>query len=137
MVLKKTLEIESNWVPGQPLWIGGVDAEMVAVQVEATLNGKKLSHKGCQTEVFVFTRREAELDELMPIKEPPDTSKMLLCPMPGLIVSLAVEEGSEVKVGEVLKIENILRAERDATVSKITCEPGDILAVDAVIMEFE
>ena len=85
----------------------------------------------------------AELDRLMPIKLPPDTSKMLLCPMPGLVVSLNVTEGQEVKAGEALaiveamKMENVLRAERDLVVSKITCEPGDSLAVDAVIMEFE
>ena len=79
----------------------------------------------------------------MPEKVPPDTSKMLLCPMPGLVISIAVDEGQEVKAGETLaiveamKMENVLRAERDATVAKIHAEPGDSLAVDAVIMEFE
>ena len=84
----------------------------------------------------------ATLDKLMPVKVPPDTSKMLLCPMPGLVVSIAVEEGQEVKAGETLaiveamKMENVLRAERDLTVSKLNAKPGDSLAVDAVIMEF-
>ncbi|MCB1481617.1 MAG: DUF2118 domain-containing protein [Rhodobiaceae bacterium] len=79
----------------------------------------------------------------MPEKVPPDTSKMLLCPMPGLVVSIAVEEGQEVKAGETLavveamKMENVLRAERDGTVSAIHAKAGDSLAVDAVIMEFE
>ena len=91
----------------------------------------------------VMSPRIAELDKLMPIKTPPDTSKMLLCPMPGLVVSINVEEGQEIKAGEALaiveamKMENVLRAERDLIVSKINAAPGDSLAVDAVIMEFE
>jgi len=79
----------------------------------------------------------------MPEKVAPDTSKMLLCPMPGLIVKINVEEGEEVQEGqalctvEAMKMENILRAERKGTVSKINAAPGDSLAVDEVIMEFE
>ena len=78
----------------------------------------------------------------MPVKLPPDTSKLLLCPMPGLVVSIAVAEGQEVKAGETLaiveamKMENVLRAERDLIVGKINARQGDSLAVDAVIMEF-
>ena len=80
---------------------------------------------------------------MMPEKLPPDTSKMLLCPMPGLIVSVDVEEGAEVQEGqalctvEAMKMENILRAEKKCTVSKINAAAGDNLAVDDVIMEFE
>ena len=102
-----------------------------------------LGHRGVETEAHVFTRREAELARLMPVKEAPDTSKQLLCPMPGLVVSIAVEVGQEVKAGEQLcvveamKMENILRAERDGTVSAVHALAGDSLAVDAVIMEFE
>jgi propionyl-CoA carboxylase alpha chain len=79
---------------------------------------------------------------LMPVKKPPDTGKVLLCPMPGLVRSIDVKEGQEVKAGETLavveamKMENVLRAERDATVKSIKVKPGDSLAVDAVIMEF-
>ena len=79
---------------------------------------------------------------LMPIKEPPDTSKYLLCPMPGLVVSICVSEGDEVAAGdslcvvEAMKMENVLKAERDAEVSKIVAKPGDSLNVDAVILEF-
>ena len=86
--------------------------------------------------------RTAALDRLMPVKLPPDTSRMLLCPMPGLVVSIAVTDGQEVKAGETLavveamKMENVLRAERDLTIAKINVRPGDSLAVDAVIMEF-
>ena len=84
----------------------------------------------------------AALDRLMPVKLPPDTSKLLLCPMPGMVVSIAVEEGQEVKAGETLavveamKMENVLRADRDLTVTKVNAKPGESLAVDAVIMEF-
>jgi propionyl-CoA carboxylase alpha chain len=78
----------------------------------------------------------------MPIKVAADTSKKLLCPMPGLVKSIAVAEGQEVKAGETLavveamKMENVLRAERDGTVKKVYAAPGDSLAVDAVILEF-
>jgi len=85
----------------------------------------------------------AALDRLMPEKVAPDTSRLLLCPMPGLVVSVAVSEGQDVKAGETLaiveamKMENVLRAERDLVVKKINAKAGDSLAVDAVIMEFE
>ena len=79
----------------------------------------------------------------MPVKKAADTSRLLLCPMPGLVVSVAVEAGQQIKAGETLavveamKMENVLRAERDLTIAKVLAEPGDSLAVDAVIMEFE
>jgi len=89
---------------------------------------------------LVFDARDVTL---MPVKLPPDTSKQLVCPMPGLVVSIDVAERQEVKEGEKLavveamKMENILRAERDGTVVKIHAAPGANLAVDAIIMEFE
>jgi propionyl-CoA carboxylase alpha chain len=93
-------------------------------------------------DAHVYTLREAELVKLMPEKVAPNTSKKLLCPMPGLVVALHVGEGAEVKAGdalaivEAMKMENILRAERDGTVKKINVKAGDSLSVDAVIMEF-
>jgi propionyl-CoA carboxylase alpha chain len=107
------------------------------------MNGFRMSHAGSEVDAIVYTAREAELVKLMPVKLPPDTSKKLLCPMPGLVVSIDVSEGQEVKAGEKLavveamKMENILRAERDGTVQVIHAEAGANLAVDAVIMEFE
>ncbi|PKP83943.1 MAG: acetyl/propionyl-CoA carboxylase subunit alpha, partial [Alphaproteobacteria bacterium HGW-Alphaproteobacteria-2] len=89
------------------------------------------------------TPRQFELAAHMLEKLPPDTSKLLLCPMPGLVVSIAVAEGDEVQEGqalcsvEAMKMENVLRAERRSVVAKINAAPGDSLAVDAVIMEFE
>ena len=104
--------------------------------------GFALSHRGVETTAFVYTEREAAAARLMPVKKAADTGKRLLCPMPGLVVSIAVAEGQEVKAGETLavveamKMENVLRAERDGTVKAIRVKPGDSLAVDAVIMEF-
>jgi propionyl-CoA carboxylase alpha chain len=134
--------LESDWVPGLPVWIGLIDGEGVAVQVRAILNGYEIAHAGVTVEARVFTRREAELFALMPEKKIADTSRFLLCPMPGLVKNLYVQEGQEVKVGdplamvEAMKMENVLRAERDVTVKAIKCKEGDSLAVDAVILEF-
>ncbi len=133
---------QSHWMPGKPVFRGEIGGKEVAVQVRPVLNGYKLAHRGIVMEAHVFTSREAELAKLMPEKVAADTSKKLLCPMPGLVVQIAVSEGQEVKAGdnlaivEAMKMENILRAERDVTVKKINAKKGDSLAVDAVIMEF-
>ncbi len=132
----------SDWAPGQLVWRGTVDGEPVACQVSPILNGLELSWRGARTPARVYTRREAELARLMPEKKAADTSKKLLCPMPGLVKAMLVAVGQEVKAGEPLcmveamKMENVLRAERDVTVTKIHAHEGDSMAVDAVIMEF-
>ena len=132
----------SDWAPGQFVWRGTVDDEPVSCQVFPILNGLELAHRGVRVAARVYTRREAELAALMPEKKAADTSKKLLCPMPGLVKAMLVSVGQEVKAGEALcmveamKMENVLRAERDVTVSKIHAAEGDSLAVDAVIMEF-
>lgn len=137
-----THKIESSWQPGDPVWSGRVDGSPVTVQVNPFPNGFDLSYRGVQARAYVFTESEAAYARLMPVKKAADTGKFLLCPMPGLVVSIAVSEGQEVKVGETLavveamKMENVLRAERDGTVKKIHAKKGDSLAVDAVIMEF-
>jgi propionyl-CoA carboxylase alpha chain len=134
--------LSSSWAPGEPVWRGLVDDEQVAVQVRPILNGFQLSHMGVSIDARVFTHREAELAALMPEKVAADTSKALLCPMPGLVKSIAVVDGQEVKAGEPLaiveamKMENVLRAERDVTVKKVLAKEGDSLPVDATIMEF-
>ena len=131
-----------DWHPGAPLWRGIIDGEQVSVQVANTPGGCRLSWRGVSLIARVLPAPLAALDALMPIKVPPDTSNLLLCPMPGLVVSVAVEIGQEVKAGEILaiveamKMENVLRAERDATITVINAAAGDSLAVDAVIMEF-
>jgi propionyl-CoA carboxylase alpha chain len=134
--------LESSWTPGQPVWDGEIDGEQVAVQVRPILNGYAIAHRGVSVDARVFTREEGRLAALMPEKKGADTSKSLLCPMPGLVKAINVKEGQEVKAGEPLcmveamKMENVLRAERDVTIKKINCKEGDSLAVDAVIMEF-
>ncbi|MCJ8143615.1 acetyl/propionyl/methylcrotonyl-CoA carboxylase subunit alpha [Ancylobacter sp. A5.8] len=137
-----THELRSGWQPGEPVWNGTFDDDAIAVQVRPRLNGVALAHRGVAVEAVVYTVREAALAALMPEKVQAGAGKNLLCPMPGLVVSIAVAEGQEVKAGETLavveamKMENVLRAERDATVKKILAKAGDSLAVDAVILEF-
>ena len=135
--------LSSDWTPGQKLWRGAIDGEYVAAQVRPLLNGVFLAHRGVGVEARVYTRREADLAALMPARRAADTSKALLCPMPGLVKAIHVAAGREVKAGEPLcmveamKMENVLRAERDATVRRVLAKEGDSLAVDAVIMEFD
>ena len=137
-----TVAVVSDWRIGEPLWMGSVDGRAVAVQVRPVLNGFGLSWSGVSATVNVYTEPEAALARLMPVKKKADTGKQVLCPMPGLVVSIAVKEGQEVKIGETvavveaMKMENVLRAEIDGTVKKINAKPGDSLAVDAVILEF-
>ena len=132
----------SPWTPGDPVWQGTIDGHLVAMQVRPIANGFRLAHQGFEVAVNVFTDSEAAAARLMPIKTAADTGKKLLCPMPGLVVSIAVSEGQEVKAGETLavveamKMQNVLRAERDGTVKKIHATAGATLAVDALILEF-
>jgi propionyl-CoA carboxylase alpha subunit len=134
--------LHSDWKPGDPIWTGTINSHPVAVQVRPLPNGFALSYRGVETKAFVYTEREAAYARLMPVKKAADTGKQVLCPMPGLVVSIAVKEGQEVKAGdtvavvEAMKMENVLRAEIDGTVKKINAKQGDSLAVDAVILEF-
>ena len=138
----RTLKIASAWQPGEPVWRGHVGSKPVSVQVRPILNGVNLSYQGIQVPVYVYTELESALVALMPEKIPADTSKFLLCPMPGLVKAIHVGEGQEVQAGdalavvEAMKMENILRAERDGKVKKVNAKAGDSLAVDEVILEF-
>jgi propionyl-CoA carboxylase alpha chain len=138
----QSVTLSSTWSAGEPVWRGQVGGKDVAVQVRPILNGAQLSYRGIQVPVYVYTEKEAELAALMPVKAAADMSKFLLCPMPGLMKTIHTGEGQEVKAGdalavvEAMKMENILRAERDGVVKKVNAKPGDSLAVDAVILEF-
>ena len=134
--------LQSDWKPGDALWTGTINSKPVAVQVRNIPNGFAIAYRGVEAKAFVYTESEAGYARLMPPKKVADTGKQVLCPMPGLVVSIAVKEGQEVKAGETvavveaMKMENVLRAEIDGTVKKINAKQGDSLAVDAVILEF-
>ncbi len=138
-----TLAIETTWLPGQTLQVFNVGGRSIAVKIELSASAIRLRWQGMDMVARVRTPRVAELARLMPEKLPPDTSKMLLCPMPGVLTSVAVSEGDQVEAGqalatvEAMKMENILRAERKGRVSKISVSAGDSLAVDEMILEFE
>ncbi len=135
--------VESNWTPGQPLAVLDVDGKPLVLKTDKIPNGFRIRTRGADMAVHVRTPRQHELALLMPEKLGADTSKMLLCPMPGLVVKVDVAVGDTVQEGqalctvEAMKMENILRAEKKAVVAKINAGPGDSLAVDDVIMEFE
>ncbi|MEM9228934.1 MAG: acetyl/propionyl/methylcrotonyl-CoA carboxylase subunit alpha [Pseudomonadota bacterium] len=131
-----------NW-PQDTLAILDMGGENRILKVERRTAGFRIRYRGADLEVHVYSERHAELAALMPEKLPPDTSKMLLCPMPGLVVGLAVAEGDEVQEGqalctvEAMKMENVLRAEKRAKVSRIHAAAGQSLSVDEIIMEFD
>lgn len=136
------MQITSDWTPSESLWLGTVNGAPVAVRLKRNGHSWTLERRGAVVQVQTMPRANAELAELMPEKVAPDTSKYLLCPMPGLVVSVHVSEGESVQVGqqlaivEAMKMENILRAEREATVKSIKVEAGQSLAVDQVMIEF-
>jgi propionyl-CoA carboxylase alpha chain len=135
--------VTSDWTPGQPLARIDIDGAPLVLKVGKIPGGFRIRNRGADLKVHVRTPRQTELARLMPEKLPPDTSRFLLCPMPGLVVKIEVAEGDTVEEGqslctvEAMKMENILRAERKATVKKINAVAGASLAVDDVIMEFE
>jgi propionyl-CoA carboxylase alpha chain len=135
--------VESDWTPGQPLARLMVDGVLLVMKVGKIPMGFRLRHRGADLRVFVRTPRQATLAALMPEKLPPDTSRFLLCPMPGLIVRIEVAVGDEVQEGqalatvEAMKMENILKAERRGVVKSIAAIAGASLRVDDIIMEFE
>ena len=139
----QTLRVASDWTPGQPLARLMVDGAPLVLKISKISGGFRVRYRGADLKVHVRTPRQAALADLMPEKLPPDTSKYLLCPMPGLIVKVDVAEGDEVQEGqalctiEAMKMENILRAEKRGVVKSIKADAGDSLAVDEVIMEFE
>lgn len=135
--------IESHWQLGKPLFRGSLNSRLMAVGISRTLDGWELSYRGSTLDLSVSRPEIAELEKLMPKRLVPDTSNLLLCPMPGLVISIDVEVGQEVQAGdpvaviEAMKMENILRAERNCTVKAIHATRGDSLAVDEMIIEFD
>ena len=139
----RALRVESDWRPGQSLGRLTVDGAPLTLKVDRIAAGLRLRTRGADIKAYVRRPRTAELARLMPEKAAPDTSKFLLCPMPGLVVRINVAAGDEVQEGqalatvEAMKMENILRAERKGVVKSVNAEAGQSLRVDDVIMEFE
>ena len=139
---RPVVPVLTGWRPGEPLFRGEVGGVRVTAQIDATGTGWRIAHGGAAVEARVLRPRVAQLAATMPAKEPPDMSKFLLSPMPGLLVSVAVAGGQRVKAGEELavieamKMENVLRAEQDGEVKTIHASPGDSLTVDQKIVEF-
>jgi propionyl-CoA carboxylase alpha chain len=135
--------VRSDWQFGQPLFRGSVNGVEHCMQVERRGLGYQLFQGGGRVDALVLTPRVAQLHALMPEKQPADLSGFLLSPMPGLLLSLSVQAGDAVKSGqelavvEAMKMENVLRADRDQVVKDVLAQPGDSLAVDQKILEFE
>jgi propionyl-CoA carboxylase alpha chain len=140
---RRTAILQSHWKPGDPVWAGLVDGDEIALHVRPLANGFLLSFRGAREKAYVYTEREAALARLMPARTAADAGKFVRSPMPGLVLSLTVAAGQEVKTGdtlavvEAMKMENALRAERDGKVRAVHVKPGDSVAVDAAIVEFE
>ena len=139
----KDYEVCTDWDFGEHLFSGTVNGQDVHMQVARNGQVYSLVRRGAQADVLVLSPRSAELHKLMPVKVPPDTSGQIIAPMPGLIVSVAVAEGDEVKAGdelavlEAMKMENALRAERNGVVAKVNHKAGESVEVDQIIMELE
>ena len=140
---KTSIRITGDWFPGKKLANMNANDNKLVIKMSKLTGGFRMRTRGADLKVLVRSPRQAELSEYMQEKLPPDTSKMLLCPMPGLIVKIDVKAGQEVQEGqplctvEAMKMENILRAERTGTIAKINSNVGDSLAVDDVILEFD
>ncbi len=136
-------DVHSDWRSGSSLFAGTVGGRPMIVKVSPRRGGLRLRYRGADLVAIVRSPRIADLAALMPVKAAPDTSRLLLCPMPGLVVRIDVAEGDTVEAGqalctvEAMKMENILRAERKGRIARILAAPGDSLAVDAVILEFD
>jgi propionyl-CoA carboxylase alpha chain len=139
----RTLTLETiDWRPGKPVFRGRLDGQAFTVQVAPAAEGFTIRHRAARAKVLVLTPRSAELHDKLPEKQAADTSKLVLSPMPGLVVSMDVAPGQQVREGEVvcvleaMKMQNILRAERDGLVKAVNAKPGDPVAADQVLVEF-
>jgi len=139
----RNLAFRSEWTLGDPVVHASFNNGDTTFQVDRIGTAYRITHRGVEADIRVLTIRTSELAGLMPEKEPPDLSKFVLSPMPGLLVSLAVQEGAQVRAGEevavveAMKMENVLRASADGIVKTLHATPGDSLSVDQAIVEFE
>jgi propionyl-CoA carboxylase alpha chain len=139
----KAVVVDAPYIPGQRLIEAEIDGEPLSLRVERTRSGWRFTTRGATHKLTVLPPRIADLSHHMIEKIPPDLSRFLLCPMPGLVTAIHVEAGQKVEAGqplavvEAMKMENILRAEKAGTVKAVVAGKGESLAVDAVILEFE
>jgi propionyl-CoA carboxylase alpha chain len=139
----RTLTLDAlDWRPGKAQLAGRLDGKAFTVNVAPAAEGFVIRHRAAKCRVLVLTPRSAELHTKLPERKAADTSKMIISPMPGLVVSMDVALGQEVKEGEVvcvieaMKMQNIIRAERDGTVKTVSAKSGDSVAADEVLVEF-
>jgi propionyl-CoA carboxylase alpha chain len=139
----RTLSLtDIDWKPGKATFRGALDGKVFTVAVKPAAEGFVIRHRATTLSVLVLTPRSAELHEKLPPKKAADTSKMILSPMPGLVVTLDVTEGQSVRTGEqvaiieAMKMQNIIRAERDGVVKTVSAKAGDSVAADEVLVEF-
>ena len=141
--LMATLTLETvDWRPGSPLFRGRLDGRDFTATVAPAAEGFVIRHRAATLRVLVLTPVSADLHARLPAKIPPDTSRLVVSPMPGLVVSMDVAQGEEVKEGQVLcvieamKMQNIIRAERDGVIKLVGAKAGDSVAADDVLAEF-
>jgi propionyl-CoA carboxylase alpha chain len=135
-------QCQFNWIPGRLLWEGAVDGHKLIIQIRPDLDRYLLSTHGIEIKARILTRRAAELAACLPKKRIQSGSKLLLCPMPGLVKFIHVAAGQTVAAGdtlcmiEAMKMEHILRAEFGGVVKEIYAKAGELIGVDKPIMEF-
>ncbi|WP_417497460.1 acetyl-CoA carboxylase biotin carboxylase subunit [Maricaulis sp.] len=140
---EKQIALTTSWRPGVHLFEGALDGKAFALEFSDRTEGYHMRHRGYTAVALVCSARSAELHTLLPEKEKADTSRLVLSPMPGLVVSIAVEAGQAVKGGEVLlvveamKMENVIRAEKDGVIKAVNVTPGASVAADELMIEFE
>ena len=131
-----------EWRPGRPTFSAVLDGRSFTAAVRPAAEGFVIRHRAAEARVLVLTPVSAALHKRLPPKKAADTAKLVLSPMPGLVVSLSVTEGQEVKSGETvavieaMKMQNIIRAERDGVVKSVGAKAGDSVAADEVLVEF-
>ncbi len=137
------VDIEADWTPGRSLCRARITGSPLVFHAEVEGEGFRVRRRATRMKVTLRTERRAELAKLMPVVQAEEGVKALRCPMPGLVVSIAVEAGQKVEAGEpvatieAMKMENVLRAERTAVVARVAVAPGGTLAVDDVVVEYE
>ncbi len=139
----RTLRLQPlSWRPGSPVFRSTLDGRPFTATVESVPEGFIVRHRAAQARILVVTPTTADLHQRLPIKPPADTSRLVLSPMPGLVVSMDVAAGEEVKIGqalcvvEAMKMQNIIRAEREGTIRQVSAAAGDTVAADDILAEF-